>query len=81
VNRAGASSDNITGKDVAGAWEKIAICDGVLSIGAKQADRDRGELIVRISEFRNTAPGAIRIKTNYGMGRFYEEFVDYVYSS
>lgn len=75
VNRAGSKKQLVEGSDVSGAWEKIAIADGTLSIGGTKTDMDKGEVLIHLSEFRTVPSKTLRIKTAYNFGRFYSETV------
>lgn len=78
VGRQGSGKTIVKGKDTAGAWEKIAIVDGCLTLCGSDEDMKKGEMLVHLSEFRNSPSCTLRIKTSYGMGRFYREFVEEV---
>lgn len=77
INRAGAKKEIAQSTDKAGAWGVIAECDGCLTIGATPKGR-QNERIIFLSDFRNAPQSCIRIKTAYGLGKFFDEFVEEV---
>lgn len=78
INRAGAKKEIAQSTDKAGSWGVIAEVDGCLTIGASPKGK-QNERVLFLSDFRNAPPSCIRLKTNYGMGRFFEEFIEEVF--
>lgn len=78
INRSGAKKEIAQSTDKAGSWGVVAEVDGCLTIGASPKGK-QNERVLFLSDFRNAPPACIRLKTNYGMGRFFEEFVEEVY--
>lgn len=75
VTKGGVGKQVISASDARGNYEKIATADGVLTLAGTDSDRESEEMLVSLSRFRNAAPCTIRIKTDYGHGRFYKEFL------
>ena len=68
----GSSKKKVTsGDDLAGSWAVVGVVDGLITLSGDTSMRDRGELIVRCSEFRNCSPAMFRISTEYSKGKFF----------
>ena len=78
INRSGAKKEIAQSTDKAGSFGVVAEVDGCLTIGASPKGK-QNERVLFLSDFRNAPPACIRLKTNYGMGRFFEEFVEEVF--
>jgi len=75
VGQKGSGKQIVSASDGAGAYEKIAVVDGALTISGTEEDRRNNELYINLSRFRNAPPITLKIKTDYERGRFYKEFV------
>lgn len=78
INRTGAKKEIAQSTDKAGAWGVVAEVDGCITIGATPKGR-QNERVLFLSDFRNAPQACIRIKTNYGLGKFFEEFIEEVF--
>lgn len=78
VNRTGSDKEIISGKDVAGTWEKIMVADGIISLSASEADIKENRMTIHFAECRNMERKTFKIKTAYNFGRFYKEFLEEV---
>jgi replicative DNA helicase len=76
TNRAGSTKAVVKGTDTGGTFEKIAIADGTLTLSARDEELAGGFMRIRLSEMRNAPSKTFKIKTDFGMGRFYREFVE-----
>lgn len=74
INRTGAKKEIAQSEDKAGSFGVLAEVDGCITIGAQPKGK-QNERVIFLSDFRNAPSKCIRIKTNYGMGKFFEEFV------
>lgn len=79
VNRTGSKKSVIDGSDTAGTFEKIMVADYIITFSASDSERSKGELKIRFSDCRNAEERTLRIKTSFGMGRFYEEYIEEVH--
>ena len=78
INRTGAKKEIVQSTDKAGAWGVVAEVDGCITIGASPKGR-QNERVLFLSDFRNAPQSCIRIRTNYGLGKFFEAFVEEIY--
>jgi replicative DNA helicase len=76
INRVGAGKALNKGTDTGGTWEKIQIVDGNITISGTDEEVRDGILRIHLSEMRNAPSATFKIKTAFGMGRFYKEFVE-----
>lgn len=75
VNREGSDKEIIKGKHVSGTWEKIMVADAIISLSATEAELKDGIMKVHFAECRNMPSKTLKIKTNYGFGKFYESYI------
>jgi replicative DNA helicase len=78
VNRDGSSKELITGRNVAGTWEKIMVADYIISLSASDSELADNILKIHLAECRNAPSKTIKIKTAFNMGKFYGEFIEEV---
>lgn len=76
INRSGANKAVVDGTDTSGAFEKVMIVDGNITLSATRQEVKDGILRVRLSEMRNAASKSFLIRTDFGMGKFYKEFIE-----
>lgn len=79
VNRQGSNKSLITGKDIAGSWEKVMVADEIITLSATEDELAASQLRIHFSESRNSGPCTLNIKTAFDRGRFYQDFVDQDY--
>lgn len=75
VNREGSDKEIIRGKNVSGTWEKIMVADYIISLSATEAELKDNIMKVHFAECRNTPSRTLKIKTAYGLGKFYKEYI------
>lgn len=75
IGKGGSGKQIATATDGAGAYEKIAVLDGALTISGTEEDRKNNELYITLDRFRNAPMTTLKIKTDYEHGRFYKEYV------
>ena len=75
TNKEGSRKTITTGADMAGKMEQIAVVDGCLTLGGNEDDLKKGEMLIHLSEFRNSPTTTMRLKTSYNFGKFYAGFV------
>lgn len=75
TNKQGAQRTITSGIDLSGKMEQVAVVDGCLTLCGSDKDLKKGEMLIHLSEFRNTATRTLRVRTSYGMGKFYKEYV------
>jgi replicative DNA helicase len=78
INRTGAKKEIAQSTDKAGSYGVVAEVDGVITIGATPKGK-QNERVLFLSDFRNAPQSCIRIKTAYGFGKFFDEFVEEVF--
>jgi replicative DNA helicase len=76
INRAGSEKKTLSGKDVAGTWEKIMVSDAVITLSSTEDEKKDNRVRIHFAECRNMESKTIRIATSYGMGKFYSEYID-----
>jgi replicative DNA helicase len=75
VNRNGSNKALITGKDIAGSWEKIMVADEIITLSATEDELANSQLRIHFSESRNSGLCTLNIKTAFERGRFYQDFI------
>lgn len=76
VNREGSDKEIIKGKHIAGTWEKIMVADGIISLSASDSELKDNIMKIHFAECRNMPSKTLKIKTEYGVGKFYKEFIE-----
>jgi len=79
VNRENAERELVKGTGTAGTYEKIMVADLIITLSATPQEKKDNLMRIHFSEYRNGESGTIKIQTKYGMGRFYDEFVERLY--
>lgn len=75
INRGGAGKALISGRDIAGSFEKVMVADEVFTLSATDDELREGKLRINSSESRNSEGGVILISTAFGYGRFFSEHI------
>lgn len=78
IGQKGSNKQIASASDNAGAYEKLAIVDGALTISATDQERMEEKMYINLSRFRNAPKKTFMIKTDYAHGRFYKEFIQTV---
>jgi len=75
VNRVGSEKITIKGTDIAGSFEKVMVCDAIISLSASEKDLADKKMKLHFAECRNMESKTLIIGTAYNYGRFYREFL------
>jgi len=80
INRQGSRKVIADGSDSAGSYDKIKHADLVITINSTPEEREEGVARLHLSENRNGESKTLKIRTDFGKGRFFKEFVEEVLS-